>query len=394
MSILEKVREAERGFKEYLRSASECKEMYIYGAGNYAKALYKFCKKNNIKISAFCVTNAASNIKYIENVPVITLSEIDSKPSECCFVIAMKSSFAEEVKQLLKDSGYNNHSMLPKLSEFFLDIENNAGRYIEVTLRTGCSVNCKYCPQEQFISSYSLFGGERVMKFDTFINCLEHIAKDVQLVFSGFAEPFLNPSAADMMCYAHKQGYKMSLFTTLVGMREEDFEKIKQIPFVNVVLHLPDNIGYANIPITDEYYSLLDKILDTYKVDGSRFVTTSNCQGVPADGILEFINNRTNYYSEIHDRAGMLDNEGIKTTSFIEGAIVCQKSLMLNNNVLLPDGTVVLCCMDFGMKHILGNLLEKDYDDLSSTPAKAELIKRMENGGDVLCRKCIYALKI
>ena len=36
----------------------------------------------------------------------------------------------------------------------------------------------------------------------------------------------------------------------------------------------------------------------------------------------------------------------------------------LQQNVLLPNGDVLLCCMDWGMKHVLGNLLTGDYSNL------------------------------
>ena len=36
---------------------------------------------------------------------------------------------------------------------------------------------------------------------------------------------------------------------------------------------------------------------------------------------------------------------------------VCAKThTNLNENVLLPDGTVIMCCMDYGMTGVFGNL--------------------------------------
>ena len=34
------------------------------------------------------------------------------------------------------------------------------------------------------------------------------------------------------------------------------------------------------------------------------------------------------------------------------------------HNVMLPNGDVSLCCMDYGLEHILGNLIEQDYEDV------------------------------
>ena len=36
----------------------------------------------------------------------------------------------------------------------------------------------------------------------------------------------------------------------------------------------------------------------------------------------------------------------------------------LYHNVMLPNGDVSLCCMDYGLEHILGNLFEQSYDEI------------------------------
>lgn len=52
-----------------------------------------------------------------------------------------------------------------------------------------------------------------------------------------------------MMIYTHRIGFEQTLFTILVNMAENYFEKIKNIPFKVVYLHMPDANGYA-LPIT------------------------------------------------------------------------------------------------------------------------------------------------
>ena len=36
----------------------------------------------------------------------------------------------------------------------------------------------------------------------------------------------------------------------------------------------------------------------------------------------------------------------------------------LYHNVVLPNGDVSLCCMDYGLEHIIGNLLDQEYEDV------------------------------
>ena len=70
------------------------------------------------------------------------------------------------------------------------------------------------------------------------------------------------------------------------------------------------------------------------------------------------------------------------------GALACSISHNeFNQNVLLPNGDVYLCCMDYELKHRLGNLFLDDYKSLQ---VKREKIKRLlVEDDDVICRKCI-----
>ena len=62
-------------------------------------------------------------------------------------------------------------------------------------------------------------------------------------------------------------------------------------------------------------------------------------------------------------------------------------------NVLLPDGTVVLCCNDFGMRHVLGNLLKNSYEDIIKSNELLQVKRGMniDENIPIICRKCMYA---
>jgi hypothetical protein len=101
-----------------------------------------------------------------------------------------------------------------------------------------------------------------------------------------------------------------------------------------------------------------------------------------------------------HSRAGTLDEGrveklGAMVPPRIDYPVVCAKTPHYDQNVLFPNGDVGLCCMDFGMKHIIGNLLTSDYYDLFESP---ELMRvRLENmkpgfSSASLCKSCERAL--
>lgn len=103
---------------------------------------------------------------------------------------------------------------------------------MEITPIVGCSVNCRYCPQKLFINEYyktNKFRKNR-MSLEEFKICLEKLPLNTLVEFAGFVEPFLNEYSIDMMEYANQLGYRMTLFTTLVGLKLDDIHRILKIP--------------------------------------------------------------------------------------------------------------------------------------------------------------------
>src|SRR5207247_553993 len=79
-----------------------------------------------------------------------------------------------------------------------------------------------------------------------------------------------------------------------------------------------------------------------------------------------------------------------------EAAVSCAMTPFYDHNVLLPNGDVVLCCMDYSLKHRLGNLLQQSYEDLFLSPELARL--RVENARPgfskcTLCKSCESVVK-
>ena len=60
----------------------------------------------------------------------------------------------------------------------------------------------------------------------------------------------------------------------------------------------------------------------------------------------------------------------------------CQRII---HNVLLPDGTVQLCCQDYGLEEPLGNLKIMDYSDIFETN---NFKNRIMKGKTDICNRC------
>ena len=265
-----------------------------------------------------------------------------------------------------------------------------AGGRLEITTKIGCSINCVYCPQAMLLKNYFKDDKQRksLLSLEDFKICIDKIPLNTRIDFSGMAEPWLNSACTDMVLYAHEKGHPIAIYTTLVGMSREDFERIRDIEFEEFVLHIPDDKSNAHIQITDAYIDLLHEVIE-YKINGNSLVTGYSCHGDIHPDILDAIPSNSKLITELIDRAGNVESDYVESKENV-GKIVCINcGQEMNHNVLLPDGTVLLCCMDYGMKHVLGNLLEKNYDDLQKSSEARRVKAGMEDQTeDVLCRKC------
>ncbi len=256
---------------------------------------------------------------------------------------------------------------------------------LEITTVIGCKIRCTYCPQDKLVKAYAKRSNIYKMTFDTFKQCLNKIPLHIHIHFSGMAEPWLNPECTRMLLYAHEKGYEIAVYTTAVGMTPLDVEKIQSIPFRIFAVHLPDKERYSKIELTDNYLKTIGAISRS-KIQNRKYMT----MGTLPSELRRLLKKRIAKTSML-SRAGNLKGEkDIVYPSRLKGPIRCRScSDLLNHNVLLPNGDVLLCCMDYGMQHNLGNLLSVDYASLFENEEYQQLQKGLNDDSfDILCRYC------
>jgi len=237
----------------------------------------------------------------------------------------------------------------------------------------GCVVDCVFCPQRTLEEVYK---GTRILTLDAFKSMVDKIPKDVRITFAGFTEPWMNKYCTDMVVYAHDQGHPVSVFTTGVGVSTEDMEAIVHIPFAGnpnggFVLHLPDAEMLARHPITPGYLKTLEWMRDNrHRIENFSVMS----MGKELHPSIRHIFDWAPSY-EMWSRAGNLIRESVAKPQLITlrdrwnaithtGPKTCGCIEGLYHNVLLPNGDVSLCCMDYGLDHIIGNLNKQTYEDL------------------------------
>ena len=268
--------------------------------------------------------------------------------------------------------------------------------------KKGCVVDCVFCPQEILKKSYN--DEMWYMSMADFKRAIDKVPTEVRIIFSGFIEPFMNKHCSDMMIYAHERGHPVAVFTTAVGMTIDDVEKIKHIPYDDgpnggFTLHLPDEEHLAKHPVTKRYIEVIKAIKEA---NLNSFYLMS--MGKVDDKILDL-----NLWSEdeIHipqmwSRAGNLRGEAMvkpelrrvagrvsdaakfNEENYKDVELTCGCIEDLYHNILLPNGDISLCCMDYGLDHITGNLYEQSFED--AIPENNQCFD--------LCRKCENAVPV
>lgn len=262
---------------------------------------------------------------------------------------------------------------------------------MEITTNIGCNINCAYCPQDKLLRAYNHMGEvSKRMSIDTYKTIINKVPLSEIILFSGFSEPWLNSECTEMILYAHNAGYKTAVNTTAVGMTVSDVEKIKDIPFKKFCLHLPDLERYAKIRLDKDHLKTLDAIING-NIHNCDFMT----MGTLPIQVRKIIGKRHLFPAKMLSRAGNIMNRNdVTIPPRLKGPIRCSRSRMAfsDHNIVLPDGNVVLCCNDFGLQHILGNLVIADYNSLFTGEAfKLLRLGQNDDSVEILCRYCEYA---
>lgn len=296
---------------------------------------------------------------------------------------------------------------------------------LEITVNIAhksCAVACIVCPQDKLSKTYNLYPENKLIRdlsFDTFKTAIDKVPLTTRIDFSGYTEPYLNKDCSKMIKYVHDRGHTVSVYTTLVGATESDVDLLLDIcqhptrPFSAfdqenpLCIHLPDEGGVMPVKITKKYKRVLKYLIT--KAQSLRLglgthirMMTMDKNGKLSKEILDvFPVDKIPFQFKAISRASNLDDDGVKrkapTMTNYEGGvgmktgkIIC-KSNSLHNNVLIPNGDVHLCCMDYGLEAKVGNLLENDYDYLHNGEGMKYITDRMTDDsldGDIICRRC------
>lgn len=281
-------------------------------------------------------------------------------------------------------------------------IQHHDSPVMELTTMIGCPLMCTFCPQDNLRESYG--DGKKYMQPMDLMTVLAKLPKNTRIDFSGMAEPWANPECTTMLEMVLYMGFKVAIYTTLYGIK--DPERVKKVLESHpnqvevVMLHLPDNNNnMRGWKPSQEWMNAFETLARLQLPCGVGAMTMDN-QGTVHEFLRPYVGQLAGWVG--HTRADSLDlhqveGQYISVTPRNEFSLTCKSTPFYDRNVLLPNGDVVLCCMDYNLVHILGNLLTQTYDEIFQGKPLMDLLAINETkdyNKCSICKSCENVRKI
>jgi len=272
-------------------------------------------------------------------------------------------------------------------------IDHHDGPVMELTTMIGCPLMCTFCPQDNLRDNYGK--DTKYMQPMDLMTVLAKLPRDTRIDFSGMSEPWANPECTMMLEMVLYMGFNVAIYTTLYGMT--DPERVRKALESHpdqvevIMLHLPDaNKNMKGWKNSEEWQKAAATISHTNVPCGIEAMTMDR-NGVVHPDLQEMVGQLPGWVG--HTRADSLNAEQVEgqalhITPRHEFALTCRSTPFYDRNVLLPNGDVVLCCMDYNLKHVIGNLLTQTYEEIMQGKPLQDLIKMNEAAGFDKCSIC------
>jgi len=234
-------------------------------------------------------------------------------------------------------------------------------RELELSLLKACPVRCAYCPQDLLIAVSRDMLSPR-MTAVTLAQVIENASagmkdgEQLQVHWAGFTEPIKHPGFLSLLLLV--DGFRTVsdhvLYTTGEGITEDIVWCVAQLP-VAVSFHIDPRMEGDVWPLIDS--GLIRRVLPKawYNV-----VAAVSSRSKRAE-IRRRVGGKVKF-SRCISRAANIDRSKAAVTHDCE--VTCVSVGKRKRPVVIPDGTAVACCNDYGLKLKLGNLAEQTWNQL------------------------------
>lgn len=276
--------------------------------------------------------------------------------------------------------------------------------HLNVTTTGRCSADCIYCPQAQFGAAMQV--RPAYLSPAEFAALLPNLASTRfdGVSFGGFSEPFENPDIVDLLSLAAEQSFAgaLSVYSNGAFLTPEVVRAARHLPLARVDVschpleaetyrrtrrHLDPALVYDNLVFLLQNRSNIAELVVS---------VTGPFGGAAAMAELEALCVRFGARFErraLHSRAGLL---GVGRREPVrQGPFRCAK-FDFGKPVLVPGGDLSLCCQDFSLSYIIGNLHWQSFGDIMETSPLRRHVLDVAAGRvadpSLHCYQCVFCV--
>lgn len=223
------------------------------------------------------------------------------------------------------------------------------------------------------------------------------------LYFHLMGEPLLHPLMGNFLCTAADMGFKVTIATNGVLIKEKTDELLKQPPYkITFSLHSYE-ANSLQIPLSEYLYNITDFCKKAEKNSTICVLRLWNNGGKNSLN-EEIINHLKENFTFTENRKGYKLSEKIYlefANAFIWPDINAPEQKvsfcmgLKDHFGVLCDGSVVPCCLDADGEITLGNLFTQELQSILSCERANKIIKGFSENrcAEELCKKCEYATR-
>jgi len=276
---------------------------------------------------------------------------------------------------------------------------------LNITATAACTADCIYCPQGPFRSAMG--GKPAYLSKQEFAALLPNLA-DTQFEafsFGGFSEPFENPDIIELLGLAAEQSFvgKVNVYSNGEALTPERVEALRHVALshVDISCHGFDTDTYRRTRRNLDPGRVRDNILFLLQsrqniaelvisVTGP-FGSAESLDQLAA--LCERFGARLERRS-LHSRAGLL-RIGRLPARTRSGPFRCAK-FDFAKPVLVPGGDLCLCCQDFALDYVIGNLHSRTFRDIMAhSPLRRHVLDvagGREEDSTLRCYQCAFCV--
>ncbi len=271
---------------------------------------------------------------------------------------------------------------------------------VSMELSSRCNLRCRMC------SHHTNTRPVISMSLDQFKLIIDKLMKTrIRNLFLNMSEPFMNKSIFMMISYAKRNGFSVFISTngqllTPTHMQNIIKTGVEVLKF-SIEGYTPE--VYKRIRVGGDFENLVRNVYMMKELrdqSGSPLrIRISTIMMKENEDIVEFIKFWGPYCDEIEcttitNHIGLVDNKKISLSPAWKNRRSCPQIKPYREINILANGDMVICCIDFHGRCILGNLLTQEIDEIWNSPKITE-IRQKAYSDETLdldpCRECFIA---